>query len=105
MHVFSSLNPSGTKLIGVWWTNNSLTWFSTHFQPFFHFYTPWIHQETKSFFKGYRSGALTENGLGNIIETLFRDSAIYIIISNALGIETLTNRTFANFDPEMRKIW
>lgn len=69
------------------------------------FLYPWIHQETKGFFRGYRSGALTENGLGNIIvETLFRDSVIYIIISNALGIETLTNRTFANFDPEMQKI-
>ena len=38
----------------------------THFQPMFHFYNPWKHQKTSGFllvFKGYRSGALVENGL------------------------------------------
>ena len=32
------------------------------FQPLFHFYTSWKHQETYGF-RGYRSGTLVENGL------------------------------------------
>ena len=38
----------------------------THFQPMFHFYTPWKHQKTGGFlwcFSGYTSGTLVENGL------------------------------------------
>ena len=38
----------------------------THFQPMFHFCTPWKHQKTSAFLmfsRGYRSGTLAENGL------------------------------------------
>ena len=33
----------------------------THFQPMYHFYTPWKHQTDD--FRGYRSETLVENGL------------------------------------------
>ena len=38
----------------------------SHFQPVFHFYTPWKHQKTRGFLVfsgGYRSGTLVENEL------------------------------------------
>ena len=39
----------------------------THFQPMFHFHTPWKHQKTRGFyvFRGYRSGTFVENGFMN----------------------------------------
>ena len=40
--------------------------FLSHFQPMFHFYTPWKHQKTSGFtdvFRGCRSRTLVENGL------------------------------------------
>ena len=46
----------------------------THFQPVFHFYTPWKHLKTSSFsyvFRGYRRGTLVENGLKLIFVSFF----------------------------------
>ena len=45
----------------------------THFQPVFHFYTPWKHQKTGGFsdvFRGYRNRTLLENGLILRLESL-----------------------------------
>ena len=42
----------------------------THFQPMFHFYTPWKHHKTFRFpdvFRGYRIGTLVKNGLMTLI--------------------------------------
>ena len=42
----------------------------THFQPTFHFYTPWKHQKTG----GFRSGTLVENGLTSVYELFIQNS-------------------------------
>ena len=45
----------------------------THFQPVFHFYTPWKHQKTGGFsdvFRGYRNRTFLENGLILRLESL-----------------------------------
>ena len=67
----------------------------THFQPMFHFYTPWKHHKTYgflNFFRGYRSGTLVENGLtagslSQIRETQIENEIIYIVNNWVLSID------------------
>ena len=67
----------------------------THFQPTFHFYTPWKTSENWRFsdvFKGYRSGTLVKNRLTNEMESIkfcrmLRKNGIFAITN--IGLLTL----------------